>query len=54
MLGAYFLIYSFSCYGGVDGYMENSLDHLCLQFWSASVFILAMFLLPTSTDSTSK
>jgi hypothetical protein len=50
ILSGYFVVYLFSSNGSVQGYMQNSLNRLWLQLWPASIFILAMFLLPRFTE----
>jgi hypothetical protein len=43
MLGGYFMVYLLSSAPGVKGYIDGSLERLCLQLWPASLFILATF-----------
>ena len=48
MLGGYFMVYVFSPYDSVQGYIGGSLDRLYLQLWPACLFILAT--VPLSAD----
>jgi hypothetical protein len=41
MLGGYFMVYVFSPYESVEGYVRYTLDRLYLQLWPACLFILA-------------
>jgi hypothetical protein len=41
MLVGYFMVYMFSPYESVQGFIRGSLDRLYLQLWPASIFILA-------------
>jgi len=45
MIGGFFLVYLFSGFHHVGGYISGSLDRLFLQLWPASLFIVAT--LPT-------
>jgi hypothetical protein len=49
MLGGYVLVYLFSSYGSVGGYIANSLGRLYLQLWPACLFIMSTVSLPAAT-----
>jgi hypothetical protein len=48
MLGGYAMVYLFSSFGTVQGYIGGSLDRLLLQLWPASLFILTTLSPPAS------
>ena len=50
MLSGYFMIYVFSGYDSVSGYMAGSLDRLYLQIWPAFLFILATLPIASGSD----
>jgi hypothetical protein len=48
MFGGYFLVYLFSSFSHVRGYIQGSLDRLYLQLWPACLFIVATLLPPAN------
>jgi len=43
MFAGYAMVYAFSGFSHVGGYIANSLDRLYLQLWPSCLFIIATF-----------